>query len=261
LGAELDRFAMQKLMTALYRSWTKQLLLVAATVVLICLTYLCLLALSQVTPGTSHLHDEISLILFAFLAPIGLAWFGYRMTSISIFLPTASAISVLTASVSQSFSFLFFIPIHALFCFLLFFLDERKDASVIDCNVEIEKAINEKNDLELSYREKGTSISVLFEKYTSYYNLRNLATDFSATLAVRDLCQTVVQRTVELIQKGTQCHLLLSEPEAGTLSLMAFKSTGGQRTVKEKGGDLTSGFYGTGSHSSFKIRSETFVST
>jgi diguanylate cyclase (GGDEF)-like protein len=229
---------MQKLGTALYHNWIKQILLVSAVGALVFLTYLCLTFLNRIPPLSSPLENRIALVLFLYLIPIALAWLSNRIIAVSVLLPSAAAIAVLAASVTQIFSFLIVIVAYVLLCLFLFILDQRKDARVIDAHLAVEKSVNEKNDLELAYKEKGTSISVFFEKYTSYYNLRNLATDFSATLSLKELCTMIVARAIELIQKGGQCLLLLSEPETGNLCLMASKNSAKEKSVKLKGGDL-----------------------
>ena len=121
---------------------------------------------------------------------------------------------------------------------MLFYLDQKKQAEIIVRSVAIEKAINEKNDLEIAFKEEGTSISVFFEKYTSYYNLRNLATDFSTTLSIKELSQMIVSKTLGLILRGRRCFLFLAEPVSGNLSLVASKGFESEEKRKTKSGSV-----------------------
>jgi diguanylate cyclase (GGDEF)-like protein len=229
---------MRRLVTALYHNWIRQFFLCGSLVFLAILAYFNLLYLNQVPPYSLPLQFTLLLIAFAYLIPTGLAWFSYRTVGLFVMMPVVAAIMVLTSSVTHDFSFIMFIMVEAVFCLMLFYLEQMKDASVMDSNVEIEKAINEQNDLEIAYKEKGMSISVFFEKYTSYYNLRNLANEFSTTLSLKDLSQMIAAKTIELVQKGGGCFLFLSEPDSGHVSLMAAKHRDGMRSLKAKSGDL-----------------------
>ena len=137
--------------------------------------------------------------LFFFCVPTFLGWLSFGMASGMFFVVAASVFSALIGWATQMPFFLIFILYQAVLIFLLFVFKQKKDGEVVASEVEIEKAINERNDLELTYKEKGTSISVSFEKYASYYNLRNLASDFSTTLSLSELSQLVVSKTMELL--------------------------------------------------------------
>jgi len=216
---------------------TKRILVFFSSVFLVLLIYACLLVLTQFQTAPSHTTGRLAVLLLFFFIPIGFAWFLHRVVAFVVVVPIAIAIAVLAVSVTHLAGLMAFVIAYLFLCVVLFRIDKRESAKVINCDVEIEDAVNQKNDLEISYREKGTSISVLFEKYTSYYNLRNLATDFSSTLSLEDLCELIVQKTLELVQKGTWCLLLLSETGTGTLELKASKSTTQKEGVKSKSGD------------------------
>ena len=198
----------------------------------------CYSILNNLSPFIGQSRFSLTLVLFAFFIPTILAWAAFYWVSFAFFLPTASIFSILSGWVAQNLSYSIFMPAQGLLCLLLFFFDQRKNAEVISRNVEIEKATNEKNDMELSFKDEGTSISVLFEKYTSYYNLKNIATEFSATLSLKELSHMIVSRTLELLPKGNSCLLFLAEPESGNLSLVASKSIEAEGKRKAKGGDL-----------------------
>ncbi len=229
---------MKQLVTSLQQSWTKQLVLVVGFLVLFFLGYLCLLILNDFSTTSVRWSLLLAVVLLAFFIATILAWSGSRILSIVFFSPIASVFSILAAWVTSKPSFLLFAAAQALLCFLLFLLDQKKNAEVVALNVEIEKATNEKNDMELAFKDEGTSISVFFEKYTSYYNLRNLATEFSTTLSLKELTQMIVSKTMELLPHGIWCLLFFAEPETGSLSLMASKSLEREGKHKVKSGDL-----------------------
>ncbi|MBI4373009.1 MAG: sensor domain-containing diguanylate cyclase [Candidatus Omnitrophica bacterium] len=229
---------MKHLETVPYQRWAKQLLLITAFAILSLLSYLVLLVLNRAGLHDSRFISLLALISFAFFIPTILAWFSSRLIAVFFFVPVACFFSFLTNWVMQSSIYLLFIPVQAGICVLLYYLDQKKDAEVIDHNVEIEKAINEKNDMELTFKEEGTSISVYFEKYTRYYNLKNLAADFSATLSLKELAQLIVSKTLELIPHGTLCLLYLADTDVGGLSLVASKSVQGDSQQTMKGGDV-----------------------
>ena len=229
---------MKALATPIHKAWTKHLLLIIAFLSVFFLGYFCLSLLNNVHSVPAYPQPSLALILFSFFTATILAWFGSRVVCIAFFTPAASIFSILTSWVTQSPGYLFFIPTQIALCFLLFYLDQKKDAEIVAHDVEIEGATNEKNDIELAFKEEGTSISVFFEKYASYYNLRNLATDFSITLSLKELGQLIVSKTLELIVQGNWCLLFLAEPNSGSLSLVASKSLEGDARKKTKEGDL-----------------------
>ena len=220
------------------QSRKQQFLLILAFLILSGLCYSCLVSLNEYeTPGRVS-TGILAAIQFLFFISTILAWVGFRGLAIAFFAPTACLFSILTSWVTHDVKFLFYVPSQAMLCFLLFRFDEEKNAELMVHNVEIEKAINQKNDMELAFKEEGTGISVSFEKYTSYYNLRNLANDFSTTLALKDLSQMIVSKTTELIPQTQGCLLYLADPESGGLSLVASKRTTGEAKSKVKSGGV-----------------------
>ena len=229
---------MKPLGASAYLGQKRHTIAFVAFLALFFLSYLCLSILNRMASATSHSQVSLRLILFSFFIPTILAWASFREVAIVFFGPVAIIFCILTAWAAQSGSYLLFIPAQVVLCSLLFYFDQRMNAEAMVHNVEIEKAINEKNDMELEFKEEGTGISVSFEKYTSYYNLRNLATDFSTTLSLKELSQMIVSKTMELIPYGHCCLLFLADPDSGGLSLIASKSLEGDGKSKAKGGDV-----------------------
>ncbi len=228
---------MKHLMTVLYRPWIKQAALILAFLSLVALGYLHLIFLGRIkiSPELAPFLFFLSFLLFL---PTIFAWFGFRLLCILIFLPVSAALAVLMSWATHSSAYLSFIPAQMVLCSLLLYLDQKKEGEMIVYDVEIEKTINEKNDLELAFKEEGTSISVYFEKYASYYNLRNLASDFSTTLVLKELTNMIVTKTMGLVSRCNWCLLFLADPVTGSLSLVASKSLEEEGKTKEKSGDL-----------------------
>lgn len=181
---------------------------------------------------------RLSLLLYLFYLPIGAAWFRSRLIGGLTFVLLAVATTLFSWTVSHSSLFLWLIPGYGLLCLLLYQLDQRCDDRLSVAQVDFEKSVNQKNDLEVEYRQKGESVSIFFEKYSTYYNLRKLAEDFAARLSFGELSQVVVSRTLEFIPKGDGCFLTLASPNDERLSLLASKRFKETYRSKRKGGDV-----------------------
>ena len=139
--------------------------------------------------------------------------------------------------VTHSNFFLWLIPGYALLCVLLYRTDRQFEDRLSTTRVDWEKCVNEKNDLEVEYRQKGESVSIFFEKYSTYYNLRKLAEDFAARVSFSELSQVVTNRTLEFIPKGESCFLSLASLRDDRLSILASKRTREAARMKRKEGD------------------------
>lgn len=228
---------MKQLVTTLYKSWIRQAALILAFFLLAILGYLSLILLSKIKISPEAVR-YLSFVLLLFFLPTILSWFGFKLLCVLLFVPLSWLFTILIAWANHSTDYLVFIPAQAILCLLLFYLDQKKEAEMMVYDVEVEKSINEKNDLELAFKEEGTSISVYFEKYASYYNLRNLASDFSTTLSLKELTQMIVTKTMGLVSRSNWCLLFLADPVTGNLSLVASKSFEEDGKRKQKSGDL-----------------------
>jgi len=182
---------------------------------------------------------HISFYCFVAFISIILAWFGLRKIGAFIVGILASFAAILCAIV-MSEAWLLLFPLSYLCFFLLIHVVETQysDECVIR-EVEIEKQIAEKNDLELAFIEKGKGISVCFEKYSTYYNLRRLADEFSTTFLLPELGNIIVNKTLEFIQRGDSCLLFLASNDRDQISLIASKYSSPERKKPlQKLGDL-----------------------
>lgn len=229
---------MKPLQSRAFQRWLRYGFLSTAIVVFVFDAVFLISILTQAGRSSDLIQTRLGFGLFLFSFPVLLGWLGFQLAGALFFVISAAIFSVLTSWTIQNPSFLLFVFYPSAFCFLFFFFDQKKNGQMVACEVEIEKMMNEWNDLELAYKEKGTSISVSFDKYASYYNLRNLANDFSATLSLTELGKMIVDKTLALVGKGDSCFLFLSDPETGSLSLCASKSIGSETKPKVKLGEL-----------------------
>ncbi|MCM8776543.1 MAG: sensor domain-containing diguanylate cyclase, partial [Candidatus Omnitrophica bacterium] len=104
--------------------------------------------------------------------------------------------------------------------------------------VEREKEQNEINDLEVDYRVKGEGISIFFEKYSTYYNLRKLAEEFATTLSVSQIAHMLLNRIVDFIPRGDVALVTLADPEEKRLAVIAAKQLKKPDVPYSPNGDL-----------------------
>lgn len=195
------------------------------------------------TPLRTTVEPEIylvrlSILLYLFYLPIVAAWFGGRAAGGLVFTAVATAAVLFSWVVSHSSFFLWLIPGYGFLCLILHRTEQHFEDRLSFARVDLEKTVNEKNDLEVEYRQKGESVSIFFEKYSTYYNLRKLAEDFAARISLIELSQLVVTRTLEFIPKGDGCFLALASPNDEKLSLVVSKRSKESAATKRKEGDL-----------------------
>ena len=180
---------------------------------------------------------RLSLLLFLFYLPILAAWFSLRFVGGLIFAGLATIACLFSWGFTHSVFFLWLVPGYGMLCILLYRADQKSEDFLSATQVEWEKCVNEKNDLEVEYRQRGESVSIFFEKYSTYYNLRKLAEDFAARVSFTDLSQVVVNRTLEFIPKGDGCFLALASVTDDRLLVLASKRMKEAGRFKRKEGD------------------------
>ena len=187
-------------------------------------------------PGTFLIR--LSLLLFMFIFPISAGWLGASRTGGLVFTAVASVAVLFSWAVSRSSLFLWLLPAYGLLGFFLSHREQAFEDRMSLLRVEVEKGTSEKNDLEVEYRQRGESVSIFFEKYSTYYNLRKLAEDFAARISLGELSQLIVNRTLEFIPRGEGCFLALATKEGDKLSLVASKKLKGAGPTRRKEGDI-----------------------
>lgn len=198
------------------------------------LTYHVILSLSALR---NTVAPEIYLIraalgLFAFYFPILLGWFSFRVVGGAIFALYASIMVFFVSGVTASSFFLWFLFQYAALYYLLFRKDQMCEDALAGISVDKEQSQNQKNDLEVAHKAKGEGISILFEKYSTYYNLRKLAEQLATSLSVSQLGQVIVNHAGDLIGRGEWIILSLTNTEGLHLTNLASRHVGKASALK-----------------------------
>ncbi len=206
----------------------KQLSFLSAAALSFFLTYQVILSLSAlrntVAPEIFLIHAALGLLGFFF--PILLGWFSYRIVGGAVFALYASIMVFFVSGVTSSSFFLWFLFQYAALYYLLFRKDQMSEDAMAGVAVDLEKCQNERNDLEVAHKAKGEGISILFEKYSTYYNLRKLAEQLATSLSVSQLGQVIVNHSGDLIGRGDWVILSLTDAAGLQLSTLASRDLG-----------------------------------
>lgn len=218
----------------------RQLSLLASILAALFLTHQIIASLSAL-PHT--IEPEVYLrrcviFLSGFFFVIAGAWAGFRFLGGLLFALFASVMVFFVGTISDSSFAVWLVVQYGLLCFLLFRIDEYFQNQTAGLLVDREKYQSEKNDLELSYRQKGEGISIFFEKYSNYYNLRKLAEELATTLSVSELAQTVVARAADFIPAGGQALVTFSDPDGIKMTVMASHPAPQDGRLESPEGDL-----------------------
>lgn len=203
----------------------KQICIAATAVVTFGLTYqiICALALLKNTVWPEVYLSRIAICLTGFLFSILGAWMAFRLPGGITATVFAVMMVFFVGWIARSSIFVWYLVEYVALCFLLFRTDQIFQNLIAVAAVDREQDQNEKNDLEVSYKVKGEGISIFFEKYSTYYNLRKLAEELSTTLSATQLAQMVVNRTTDFVRRGDIALLTLADPEGKSLSVIAAK--------------------------------------
>lgn len=176
---------------------------------------------STVDPEIYLVRTALGLAGYLFVILAG--WFSYRIIGGMIFALFASVMVFFVGTVSSSSVFVWFLLEYAAVLYLLYRIDVYSENGIAGIEVDREKFQSEKNDLEIAHKAKGEGISILFEKYSTYYNLRKLAEELASSLSVGQLAQIIVRHVSEFIPRGDVAILALSDAKSDRLSMAAYK--------------------------------------
>ncbi|MDP3919352.1 MAG: sensor domain-containing diguanylate cyclase [Candidatus Omnitrophota bacterium] len=179
-----------------------------------------------------------ALALGAFFFCLLGGWRGARLGGGAVFSGVASVMVLFVSVISGSAVTGWFLVQYAAFCFFLYRMDQYYENQIAAHQVDSEKYHNEKNDLENSYKLKGEAISIFFEKYSTYYNLRKLAEELATTLSVTELSKMVVQKTSDFIPRGDSGIISLVDKSGEKLSILASKQIKPRARISAKEGDV-----------------------
>ncbi|PIQ85355.1 MAG: hypothetical protein COV74_09145 [Candidatus Omnitrophica bacterium CG11_big_fil_rev_8_21_14_0_20_45_26] len=212
--------------------------IVAAASITVLLIILSFLALRQIQSNPLRAYSSLAIYGMACFIPLTLAWVAYNKVGMGIFAILDSIGAVVHSIVAGQFLFLFFVAAYFIYFLYVNWIEKIITDELVIREIEIEKQNSDKNDLEILYKEKGKSISVFFEKYSTYYNLRRLADEFATSLDLARLGDIIAERSLEFVQKGDVCLLSLADLERDTISLVASHSTDPSFHTKKKLGDV-----------------------
>lgn len=192
---------------------------------------------NTVTPEIYLVRTALALAGFFF--PILSGWIAFRIVGGVIFAFFGSVMVLFVWSVSDIPVFIWFLLEYAAVCYVLFRTDQYFENQIAGVVVDREKYQNEKNDLEIAHKTKGEGISILFEKYSTYYNLRKRAEELASSLSVSQLAQIIVKCAADFIMRGNVVVLALTDPQAEHLAVIAHQAV--TRHPKEHEGPRQSG--------------------
>ena len=184
--------------------------------------------------------NRISICLTLVFLPILGGWLSFHIVGGVVFVAVGIALTLFARTVTGSSVFLWFIPEYLLLCFFLYRIEQRYENLIALQTVDQEQKQNQKNDMEVSYKAKGEGISILFEKYSTYYNLRKLAEKLAESISVDELLQMVVDYSLDFIPHGNLSLITLAQDQKGELAVVAHRNSaregqGAKKFVHEEG--------------------------
>jgi diguanylate cyclase (GGDEF)-like protein len=210
----------------------RQISFVSALFFAFVITYravLCLAALKSTIVPEYYLN-QIAILLAAFFFPILGGWIALRVVGGLVFAGFGAVVVLFVQTVTHSSVYMWFVFEYAMLCYILYRMESIYENQIAAFDVDREKSQNLMNDLNVSYKLKGEGISVLFEKYSTYYNLRKLAEKLATTISVSELLQMVVDCSLDFVPVGDISLITLAQQEEGGLAVAAMR-----RAVKPSG--------------------------
>ncbi len=218
---------------------------------------------TSVEPG--QVLSQVALALATLFLSLVLSWSAFRWGALNIFLIAAFVLIIFICFTAATPVFLWSAAFLIAFTLVIVYLarDYEQEGALLD--TDLEKIQDQLNDLQVSYKLRGEGISVFFEKYSTYYNLRKLAEDLARMLSIDEVTTTLVEQTFRFISRGNYCAITLAQTEGGRLPIVARKNSGTQEGAASLEGnnyDLwviknRKRLIVTDSHSDFRFASQT----
>lgn len=166
--------------------------------------------------------QRIALILTAFSLPIFTTWWRFKWIGVNILSAVFLVPIVLfVVSITKVPVFLWSFLSYGLIMVFLFRTEQYFENLIAMIGIEQEKYEDETNNLGIAFKAKGEGISTFFEKYSTYYNLRKLAEELTASLSWSDLAQKAVDRAMDFIPRGDFAKVALAHGEDKKLPVVA----------------------------------------
>jgi diguanylate cyclase (GGDEF)-like protein len=166
--------------------------------------------------------QRIALILTAFSLPLFTTWWRFKWIGVNILAAVFLVPIVLfVVSITKAPVFLWSFLSYGLTMVFLFRTEQYFENLIAMIGIEQEKYEDETNNLGIAFKAKGEGISTFFEKYSTYYNLRKLAEELTASLSWSDLAQKAVDRAMDFIPRGDFAKVALAHGEDKKLPVVA----------------------------------------
>ena len=188
------------------------------------LSYLLVYSLVQLNDTEiPEIHlQRIALILTAFSLPLFTTWWRFKWTGVNILTAVFLVPIVLfVVSITKVPVFLWAFLSYGILMTVLYRTEQFFENLIAMIGIEQEKYEDETNNLGIAFKAKGEGISTFFEKYSTYYNLRKLAEELTASLSWADLAQKAVDRAMDFIPRGDFAKVALAHGEDRKLPVVA----------------------------------------
>ena len=167
--------------------------------------------------------NQIGLCLFLLFLPILAGWYAFQIIGALCSVLFSIALVILIVSVTSTQLYLWYVPEYLFLLFILHKWDQSYSVKISLISSEREKFQIEKNDRAASYKTKGEAISILFEKYSTYYNMRKLAEELAATFSIAEIAEIVVSRCMDFILRGDVALISVFEKDMNKLPVIAYR--------------------------------------
>ncbi len=168
-----------------------------------------------------HLQ-RIALILAAFSIPLFTTWWRFKWIGVNILVVVfLIPIVFFVVAITKIPVFLWVFLSYGFIMGVLYRTEQYFENLIAMIEIEQEKYEDETNNLGIAFKARGEGISTFFEKYSTYYNLRKLAEELTASLSWADLAQKAVDRAIDFIPRGDFAKAVLAHGEEQKLPVVA----------------------------------------
>ncbi len=206
----------------------RHLLLFASVVSYFFIAFFCVKKLTylEASVDPDALLAQISLALTALFFPLILSWLAFRWVAMNILLTASLGFVAFVSFTSSTPLYLWNALFVVTVVLVLYYLVRHYDQERASLDADFEKSQDQLNDVQVSYKLRGEGISVFFEKYSTYYNLRKLAEDLARMLSIEEVTKTIVDQAFQFISRGNYCVITLVQSEGARLPVIAKKTLG-----------------------------------
>lgn len=199
-----------------------------AIVVYFAIVFFCIRKLAEL-PGSldpGYLLIQMACALSGLFFPLVLGWIAFRWAALNILLIAAVGLIIFVCVTAVTPIFLWSVISLGATVFVILYFSKTYEQEKAALKTEFEKIQDQLNDLQVSYKLRGEGISVFFEKYSTYYNLRKLSEDLARMFSIEEVTRTIVEQAFQFIARGNYCSITLAQNEGAQLPVIAKKIVG-----------------------------------